>query len=226
MQTYSHFLLSVVLRKPAEGFARRFPRHVPPMRRGALLIGSILPDLPLTALGIVAIAIDMVGGAFNDPYFATDPAGTPAPPEILERSLTMRLFDVWFFENPWVITAHNLFHSPLLVAVYLLLGYWAWQQQRNWGSRLFWLAAAAMLHTLIDIPLHVTDGPLLLFPLIWDWRYIAPISYWDPNYFGREWAIFEHLLDLVFLLYLGYTWIQGRRKPAVIGGHRAEIPDP
>jgi hypothetical protein len=59
-----------------------------------------------------------------------------------------------------------------------------------------------MLHTLIDIPLHVTDGPLLLFPLNWTLRYRSPVSYWDPSFYGREWSIFEHLLDAVLLIYL------------------------
>lgn len=65
----------------------------------------------------------------------------------------------------------------------------------------FWLGCAAMLHTLCDIPLHTTDGPLLLFPLNWDWRFASPVSYWDPRYYGKQWSILEHALDLILLSY-------------------------
>jgi hypothetical protein len=58
-----------------------------------------------------------------------------------------------------------------------------------------------MLHSLIDIPRHVDDGPLLIFPLNWTWHFHHPISYWDRYYYGREWSIFEHLLDATLLLY-------------------------
>ncbi len=39
--------------------------------------------------------------------------------------MTGMLFRVWFFENPWVITTYNLFHSPLLIILYLIIGWWA-----------------------------------------------------------------------------------------------------
>ena len=60
----------------------------------------------------------------------------------------------WFFNSPWVKAQHNLFHSPLLDAGYILLGYWLWKQGYRGGAWLFWFAIACMIHTLIDIPLH------------------------------------------------------------------------
>jgi hypothetical protein len=208
MQTYSHFILTAALN------GRLAPRlraaRLPPLRTGALFLGSVLPDLPLIGISIYTIAYDILTGAFARADFSAAPLGAPPPgappPELLDISMTMRLFDVWFYENPAVLTAHNLFHGPLPVALFLFAGWWGWRHGRRWGAVLFWLSAAAMLHALIDIPLHATDGPLLFFPVNWTYRFRSPISYWDPDYYGRQWSIFEHLFDLLLLIYLYFRY--------------------
>lgn len=193
MQTYSHFILTGALNGR---FAQRLQakEKLPPLNSKALLFGSVLPDLLLITISVVTIGYDILAGNFAN--------GAPGPEASVGNSLTQQLFDVWFYENPWVMTAHNLFHSPLLVTIFILVGLWAYRRGNWWGAGFFWLSVAAMLHTLVDIPLHVDDGPLLLFPLNWTLRFRSPISYWDPNYYGVEWSIFEHLLDLALIIYL------------------------
>lgn len=205
MQTYSHLLLTGAINGRFGHALQTQTRRLPPR---ALLLGSILPDIPLITLTIVAMGADAVTRALTH---------TPG-------ALTRQLFRVWFFEDPWVITAYNLFHSPVLLALFMLIGLWAWRRGAGWGGWFFWLMAAAMLHTLIDIPLHVDDGPLLLFPLDWRLRFRSPLSYWDPAYFGREWSIFEHILDLMLLLYLGWRYrrVIGRK----LGKGTAVSPTP
>ncbi len=122
----------------------------------------------------------------------------------------MRLFDVWFYEHPGVIALQNLFHSPLLLVLFWAMGTWLWRRRgQTW---LFWLMAACLIHTLIDIPLHVDDGPLLLFPLNWQWRFESAVSYWDPAYHGRVWGRFEHALDLVLLIWLAVAYRHELRR--------------
>ncbi len=75
---------------------------------------------------------------------------------------------------------------------------------------LLWFCAAALLHTLIDIPTHADDGPLLLFSFDWRLRIRSPVSYWDPNYHGRTFAAFEAALDLLLLGYLLVAWLGPR----------------
>lgn len=169
------------------------------------MLGSLLPDLLLILISGAVIVIDWWRGVFDNPTLQNFDPNLPTPPELLDLSLTIRLFDVWFFENPWVITAQNTFHSPVVLAVLIVSGYLLWKRGNVWGASLFWMACASMLHTLIDIPLHVDDGPLYLFPLNWELRYAAPISYWDPEFGGRAWSIFEHALDVVLLLWLVWT---------------------
>ena len=88
----------------------------------------------------------------------------------------------------------------LAVAIALL-----WTSRDRTGSLARWsfyFFLACLLHTALDIPTHVHDGPLLVFPLNWSIRFRSSISYWDPNYFGREFTYFELALDALLLLVL------------------------
>ena len=215
MHTYSHFLVTAALQGPLKSRTATAPSRLPAARTGALLLGSILPDLPLTLVAIFTIARDFFSGAFAMIDFESLEPGAPIPQEWLDASMTMRLFDIWFFENPWMMAAHNLFHSPLLLALYIGVAYSLWRRKVFGAGWFFWLACAAMLHTLIDIPLHVEDGPLVFFPLNWSYRYRAPISYWDSEHGGAWWTMFEHSMDALLLLFLGWRyalpWARGLR---------------
>ncbi|MEM7802924.1 MAG: hypothetical protein AAF633_27285, partial [Chloroflexota bacterium] len=133
-------------------------------------------------------------------------------------SWTGLLFRDWFFNSPWIKFAHNLFHGPLMTIFYIALGYWAWKNRKSWGAALFWFGLACFVHTMIDIPIHYDDGPLLLFPFEWNIRYMSPVSYWDPERYGTQFTIFEHSLILIMLVYLGWNWWKDRkaRKQSVV----------
>ena len=174
---------------PAEG-------KLPPLNSKALLIGSVAPDIPLILIAAGTIATDLAQGNMRND------AVTP---------YTQMLFENWFFETIWVKTAHNLFHGPLAVLFYILIGYWAWRSGKKWGPPLFWFAMAAMGHTLLDIPVHYDDGPLLLFPFNFNLRFYSPVSYWDPNRYGLPFTIFEHLVDVLCLIWLWRDWRQSKK---------------
>lgn len=212
MNTPSHAIVAAIFHRPLSKWIDSKPDRLPPARMSALLIGSFIPDFLLTALAIVLIVRDNLVGAFDIVDFEQMEPGRPTPQEWLDASLTIRLFDIWFFENPWVITLQNLFHSPLLLVLYIAVAYCLWKRGNAGSGWLFWLSAAAMLHTLLDIPLHVDDGPLLLFPLNWTWRFASPVSYWDPRFYGQEWSSFEFGLDVVLLAYLGWIYRNDFRR--------------
>lgn len=67
---------------------------------------------------------------------------------------------------------------------------------------MLWFSLGSLLHTLIDIPTHAGDDPLLFFPFDWQLRFNSPLSYWDPNYFGIQFIVFEILLNVGLLAYL------------------------
>lgn len=197
MQTYSHFLITAVLR-------HRIQRQQADLPGKALLLGSVMPDIPLFLLTAGYIISRQLNASASD-EFVFGPT-----------------YDALYFTNPWWITGHNLFHGPLLILLYAAVGYGltrqtarpAWQK---WGWPLLWFAVGCGLHSLIDILTHVNDGPLLFFPLNWTIRFHAPISYWDPAHGGRIFSPIEHLLDLVLLGYLGWQWRLARRQQQGVG---------
>jgi membrane-bound metal-dependent hydrolase YbcI (DUF457 family) len=185
MRTPSHFLMTAALDKA-------LPRV--PIVKGAFLLGSVAPDLPLWTLSIGGIIYYhwFLGWTFSDTF--------------------RLLFDDLFFQNPLWIASHNFLHAPLV----LLTGIgFVWRSRRNIGSVsrwLFWFFLACLLHSIVDMFTHVDDGPLLFFPLDWSTRFQSSVSYWDDRYYGREFQRFEMTLNLVLVTYLVspflYRWLK------------------
>ena len=178
MQTYSHFLLTALLRK------KLHDKEIVDTPK-SLLIGSYLPDVPL---GIITIGY-IIDRSWIRPHLGDCTRCSPT-------------YDDLFFNNKWWITPHHLFHAPLLLFLYLSIGYWGIKRGKSWGKWLFWLAVGSGFHTTLDIFTHVNDGPLLLFPFDLKTRYHSLVSYWDKNHWGRVFSTFEHLLDLWLIIYL------------------------
>ena len=186
MQTYSHFLVT------AAAGAGLKKRDIP-VRTKPLLLGSVLPDIPL---GVLSLA-----------YLAYYRWIAPLPPGIS----MVEQYDVLYFTDPVWQASHNFFHAPLMVLAMLALGVWAGRRGKGWGWALAWFALGCGLHSFADIFTHHDDGPLLLFPLNWNWRFASPISYWDVDHYAAIFAPLEHLVDLGILLYFGRNWLQKRR---------------
>jgi membrane-bound metal-dependent hydrolase YbcI (DUF457 family) len=184
VNTPSHFIMTAAIRQRA-GRA--------PIATRWFLLGAIAPDLALYALSL--------GGLL----YYTRLQGWSAAASF------HYVYDYLYFNNPWWISAHNLLHAPLILLVLLALGWRARWRPGGRGHRLFWFAAACALHSAVDIATHFNDGPLLLFPLEWHTRFASPLSYWDPRHFGRQFAVFELLLDGGLLLYLLRARLRQRR---------------
>lgn len=195
MQTYSHLIVAAGI----ENWVRRRRRAegktaAAQVNRKALFIGSVAPDVPLILLSIVTIVADIARRAGAE-------SGT---------SWTQQLFEEWFFTHPGVIVAHNTLQSPFVLAVLLatsLLG-----RRRRWANWLLWFTIGCTAHTAADILLHHGDGPLLLFPFEWSVRFNSPISYWNPDYHGIPWTIFEHTVDVILVIILLRDWRQLKIK--------------
>ncbi|CAN5239811.1 hypothetical protein BH23GEM4_BH23GEM4_21970 [soil metagenome] len=104
------------------------------------------------------------------------------------------------------MTSHNLLHAPLVLGVFAAVGVWGRRSGKSWGTALLWFTFGCALHTLCDVVTHHDDGPLLLFPFDWSFRFSSPISYWNPAYHGRLVGGIEHLLDAAVLLYFAAAW--------------------
>ena len=69
------------------------------------------------------------------------------------------------------------------------------------GVFAMFLALAALTHLAADLPVHVDDAHRHLWPLS-DWKFISPVSYWDPGHHGTAFSIFEALLGVVLCVIL------------------------
>ncbi len=189
MNTPSHWLITAAVDKRLRGVQ---------IVHGAFLLGSIAPDIPLYLLTLAGwIHLHLIRG------WST-------------VSALRYMFDIQFFRDPLWVIGHNTLHSPTLLLL-ALVGVWRLQRRfpsiSAWG---IWFLIGCLLHTAVDIPVHVDDGPLLFFPMDWGSRFRSAISYWDPRYFGAQFFWFELGLDLVLSAYLWgprlARWLGLRRR--------------
>jgi len=104
------------------------------------------------------------------------------------------MWDTLYFDSAWspfITLSHSLLLWPLL-----LLGA-ALTKQRL----LKFFAMSGLLHVTLDFFVHHDDAYRHFWPLS-DWKFMSPISYWDPAYFGN-WV---GLVDTVFIIAL-LTWL-------------------
>ena len=201
MGTQSHFLMTLA-------FKRRRDQLGKPTHGRALLLGSFMPDIPLFVFTVAWIAYW---------YFFTDRSEFFFGPT----------YDDIYFNNPWMKVGHSIFHSPIPIAIMILLGYWGMQNAASrmrdygkfshWSGNLFWFGLGCSFHSIVDILTHHDDGPLIFFPFDWQTRFESPISYWHPDHYGTEFGRFELALDVAIILWLLLTWWNNRRL------RRAEI---
>ena len=191
MNTPSHWLMTMA-------GAKWLKIKSPP--RLALALGSIAPDL---ALGFLSF-----GGIW---YFRRVLGWSS------EKTFP-HLFKNLFYNHPGWIIPHNLFHSPTSLILMISLA-WFLIKLSQQGGRMFAVARwalyflfACLFHSMIDIVTHFDDGPLLLFPFNWSWRFSSPVSYWDPAHFGRPFMFFEAGLDLLLIGFLVFNSIRSRKK--------------
>ncbi|WP_420615429.1 hypothetical protein [Candidatus Palauibacter sp.] len=75
--------------------------------------------------------------------------------------------------------------------------------------------ASMIVHALGDLPLHREDAHRHFFPFS-DWRFISPVSYWDPDHYGGYAAVGEVVLVLTVSIFLFRTY-RGRGRWIVAG---------
>lgn len=208
MQTYTHFVITKFLNQKISARLAKLETSsngLPPLSPQSALIGSVLPDAPLTLTFLLFLAQDLLGA-----QRAIEDTKVVAMDSMPAQSRVGHLFGYLFFNDWRMKLAHNLFHAPMLTLLYTIVGYAGWHTGKGpgkrWGSALFWFGASCSLHTAIDIPLHHDDGPLLFFPFDWQTRYVSPISYWDPKRYGKQFAVVEHLLLIGMIVWLVQDW--------------------
>ena len=153
-----------------------------PLKRShlhAAVVGSIIPDIPLYFLTLYTM--------LSSPSFDIG---------------MQRMHDNYESNIIW-IASHNMFHSLVILGCLAFIALLF--RKRFWANYLLWFSAGAVLHTVIDIFTHAGDGPLFLFPLS-RLKFDSPVSYWDSLYFGKQFTVFEYLLDSLIICTLLFRW--------------------
>lgn len=166
-------------------FGRKMPRTA-----WAGAAGGIAPDLPM--LAIVAV-LRLSGFSFDD------------------------IFGRLYWENWWQIS-NAIGHNLLMWSAVFALSLWLARKPDALPDGRAAVTAAfsgsALVHSAIDFLCHREDAHMQLWPLT-RWKFISPVSYWDPAYHGREFGLFEAALGLAMAVALFITW-HSRRVRAVL----------
>ncbi len=150
--------------------------------RTALIVGAVAPDLPVAIVwSWIAAAVTLRDGRFHQPAIQVE-------------------MDRVYFADSWVSALHSLLHSPtslagLALLVCLLDRRGAWLRPLGLAFLL-----GALTHSAADIVSHVTDGPLLLWPLNDTIRLRGLFSHWDPTFGGLWITGLEAVGGAVFLM--------------------------
>lgn len=182
METYSHSFFTWALAK-----------HGVKAGRAAGIAGAVgaaFPDLP-----------SFVGTAYY--------VGTAYLTEGWASMNSREILDKIYFVGPFGGTGSAL-HSAVPVAALLIL-YWAARLGRVDRRRiLLWFLVGWLGHTVADFLTHVDDTRPLFWP-IFDWQWSGPISYYNPNYYGREFFFVSHALILLTMVGLLVRRLKGRK---------------
>lgn len=159
-------------------------------RRKLLVLGAVAPDFCIIAVFGTVILMAALCGRWPD-------------------AALFQTFSSIYFGNAWFASAHNMLHSPLSL-VLLTLGSLLLAEKYGNLLRAFLIGCAT--HSLADILTHRDDGPLLLWPLDWSFRYTSPLSHWDPAHFGTQFMIFEIGVTATLAALFGVRYLSARLR--------------
>ena len=117
---------------------------------------------------------------------------------------------VRYWTEPWQ-TLGAISNSFILAALILAVAAW-----RNW-LLIVVMSVAVLLHLALDLPLHADDAHRHFWPVS-DWRFVSPVSYWDPKANGLLGVNIETLFVLLsaIILWRRFAKIWWRASNAII----------
>jgi membrane-bound metal-dependent hydrolase YbcI (DUF457 family) len=150
-----------------------------PKRAWAAALGGVLPDVPMLLIVLVLKLSGMSG---------------------------QRIFDEMYWQNWWQVSngiAHNFWAwgGLLLLAVFMRERLAAAAPNMDFWALVLVFAASGLLHSLIDFLCHREDAHMSLWPVT-RWKFMSPVSYYDPAHYGRWFSLFEAALGLVLSIVL------------------------
>ena len=161
-----------------------------PKRAWVGALGGVLPDIPM-----LLIVLGLKLAAIPDPI----------------------IFGYLYWQDWWQVTnaiAHNfwLWGGLFLVALLLRERLAATAEAIDHWSLVMVFSASAFLHVMIDFLVHREDAHMIFWPVT-RWKFMSPVSYYDPAHFGGYFSLFEALLGLglaaLLIRRFANTWARG-----------------
>lgn len=146
--------------------------NLSPFNQKMFVLGGIAPDVPICMLFVALWLI------------------------LPKESLLIPNFSELYDHNLWVIGFHNVLHSPVSLALIWLLFHRISRIERS--LTIFLLGSLS--HSIIDVFTHVNDGPLIFWPLDWQFKFTSFISHWNFNHYGIVVMFIEATIILAALL--------------------------
>ncbi|UOQ93990.1 metal-dependent hydrolase [Halobacillus shinanisalinarum] len=168
------------------------------------VIGSIAPDIiyfvMFLYLGVQKeiLTLSLLLDLFKMPMFGF-------PSDSSNMALTqLHDFILEMFQHPIVEILRFTGHSLLVWTILSGLVYWrmGFKLSPLKAFLLGWLG-----HILTDLLTHATDATPILYPLS-DLIVRSPISYWNPDYYGKEFNIVNNILLVLATVYLIIRFLQ------------------
>ena len=161
-----------------------------PKRAWVGALGGVLPDIPM-----LLIVLGLKLASIPDPI----------------------IFGYLYWQDWWQVTnaiAHNfwLWGGLFLVALLLRERLAATAEAIDHWSLVMVFSASAFLHVMIDFLVHREDAHMSFWPVT-RWKFMSPVSYYDPAHFGGYFSLFEALLGLglaaLLIRRFANTWARG-----------------
>jgi hypothetical protein len=114
--------------------------------------------------------------------------------KFIQRLPESQIWSEAYYQPFWqniIATFHSI---PLALIGWSIAHYWGWKQ-------IEFVFASMVLHSLLDLPVHSEDAHRHFFPFS-NYRFISPISYWNPNNYGRIVSFIERLMVLGATFYV------------------------
>ena len=120
------------------------------------------------------------------------------------------MWNMYYFDSAWtpfITLSHSLILWPLLLLFAILM--------KRTLTKYF--AISALLHVSLDFFVHHDDAYRHFWPLT-DWKFMSPLSYYDPQYFGNWVSGIDTVLIIGLLAWLStiYTNTKARVGIAVV----------
>jgi hypothetical protein len=155
-------------------FGRRLPRTA-----WAAALGGIAPDVPML---LIVLGLKAAG--------------------VADRTI----FGELYWQNWWQICnaiGHNvwLWGGLLILGLIMRNRQSASPQHFDGWTLLMAFAGSALLHTAIDFLCHREDAHMSFWPVT-RWKFMSPVSYYDPQHFGQYFSLFEAALGIAMAIVL------------------------